>query len=76
MTLPTFHIYHDTALGRLPFTLFVFGPYSDGEYDVEVYADHVEESRRFSATYMGTCSSLTRNTHVIADVWDWMDANV
>lgn len=75
MSLPTYNVYHDTANGRLPFTYFVFGPY-DGYYDVEVYRDHITEDFRDSEGYVGTISDLTRNTHVVIDVWDWMDANV
>lgn len=77
MTLPTYHVYKDTADGRLPFTYIVFGPYSnEGYYDVEVHRDHVELSTRTSESYVGTMSDLTRKTHVCMDMWDWMDANV
>lgn len=86
MTLPTYHIWHDTPRGREPFTYLVFGPY-DGLYDVEIYRGHVEypvEGPTFDAygdilpdsPYMGTVSDLPRNTHIVIDVWDWMDANV
>lgn len=76
MTLPTYHVYHDTEAGRLPFTYFVFGPYGDGTYDVEVHAEHVHNEDRVTSEYVGTVSDLTRNTHVVMDVWDWMDAHV
>jgi hypothetical protein len=79
MTLPTYHIWHDTSEGRLPFTYFVFGPYlpfSAPEYDVEIYSGHINDEERLGANYLGTVSSLPRNTHVVIDVWDWMDANV
>jgi hypothetical protein len=75
-TVPTYKVYHDTANGRLPFTYMVFGPYPlDGMFDVEVYKGHVEYPAD-TVDYIGTVSDLTRNTHVVIDVWDWMDANV
>jgi hypothetical protein len=76
MTLPTYHVYHDTAKGRLPFTYFVFGPYSNDCYDVEIHRDHIEETDRIDGTYVGTVSDLPRKTHIVMDVWDWMDAHV
>lgn len=77
MSLPYYKVYHDTANGRLPFTYFVFGPYDNGtHWDVEVYRDHIAEEHRDAEGYVGTVSDLTRSTHIVADVWDWMDANV
>lgn len=75
-TLPTYHIWHDTSEGRLPFTYFVFGPYAGPEYDVEIYSGHINDEERMGANYLGTVSSLPRDTHIVIDVWDWMDANV
>ena len=69
--LPTYHIYHN----GIPFTYLVFGPYNGPEYDVEVYKGHVEYPAPMSE-YVGTVSSLTRDSHIVVDVWDWMDANV
>lgn len=79
MSLPTYHIYHDSAEGRPPFTLFVFGPYdSNGptgqEFDVEVHKGHITLEER-DGTYVGT-TTITRNTHVIMDVWNWMNDHV
>ena len=76
MTLPTYHVYKDTANGRLPFTYLVFGPYSNDCYDVEVHRDHVDVDSRTSESYVGTVSDLPRKTHVVMDTWDWMDAHV
>lgn len=79
MSLPTIHIYHDTAEGREPFTLFVFGPYpaiSDPEWDVEIYRGHIEDEHRRGANYVGTVSSLSRDTHIIADIWTEFDGMV
>jgi hypothetical protein len=88
MSIPTYHIWHDTAEGRLPFTYLVFGPCRDDFlYDVEVYKGHVEypvEDRTFDqygeilpdSAYIGTVSDMPRDTHIVIDVWDWMDANV
>lgn len=79
MSLPTLHIYFDTPAGREPFTLFVFGPYkpySDPEWDVEVYRGHIEDASRAAVLYVGTVSSLKRDTHIIADIWSDLDAMV
>lgn len=77
MTLPTFHIWHDTPQGRLPFTLFVFGPYtpfSGGtEFDVEIYSGHIVAKERMGSNYVGTVSDLSRDTHIIQDVWNDLD---
>jgi hypothetical protein len=78
-TLPTLHIYWDTKDGRKPFTAFVFGPYrpySDPEWDVEVYSGHINDEERSGRIYVGTVSSLKRDTHIVSDIWNWMDANV
>lgn len=87
-TLPTYHVYHDTSEGRLPFTYFVHGPYDNGtHWDVEVFRGHMDipdEGRTFDeygeilpdTPYVGTVSDLTRDSHIVIDVWDWMDANV
>jgi hypothetical protein len=78
MTLPTFHIWHDTLVSRDPFTLFVFGPYgiSDPEWDVEIYSGHITDEQRLGANYVGTVSSLKRDTHIIGDIWKDMDRRV
>jgi hypothetical protein len=81
--LPTYHIYHN----GIPFTYLVFGPYANGAFDVEVFRGHVEypvETYTFDeygeirpdSAYVGTVSDLTRDSHIVVDVWDWMDANV
>jgi len=80
MSLPVYHIHHDTARGRKPFTYFVFGPYENNgptgqEFDVEVYHGHLVEEARDGEFYVGT-ATISRNTHVVADMWNWMDANV
>lgn len=62
-----YHIYLDTAAGRKPFTYLVFGPYSEGEFDVEVHVGHVNDNYD-PATYLFTQSDLARDTHVIADM--------
>lgn len=67
-----YHIYLDTAAGRKPFTYLVFGPYSNGEFDVEVHRGHVEDSTD-PDTYMFTESDLPRDTHIVADMWDAME---
>lgn len=71
-TVSTYHIYQDTPEGRKPFTYMVFGPYSNGEFDVEVHAEHVEYGS--TDTYLFTESDLPRDTHICADMWDAMDA--
>jgi len=80
MSVETYHIYHN----GMPFTYLVFGPYDSG-FDVEVYEGHVEypvDSVCFDEygapvrPYVGTVSDIPRNTHIVVDVWDWMDANV
>lgn len=79
MALPTYHIYHDTAEGRVPFTYFVFGPYNPfgaPQYDVEVYRDHITDEQRSGANYVMTVSDLPRDTHIVADMWDYMDSEV
>ena len=79
MTLPTIHIWHDTPQGRLPFTLFVFGPYnpfSDPAWDVEIYSGHIVDKERMGSNYVGTVSDLSRDTHIIADIWNDLDAMV
>jgi len=76
MTLPTFHIWHDTNVSREPFTLFVFGPYqpfSAPEWDVEIYSGHINDEQRMGANYVGTVSSLARDTHIIGDIWNDLD---
>lgn len=72
MTLPTYHIWHDTPRGREPFTYFVFGPYDGPEYDVEIYSGHINSDERMGANYLGTVSDLTRDTHIVIDVWTEM----
>lgn len=76
MSLPYFHIWHDTPQGRLPFTLFVFGPYnplSTPAWDVEIYSGHIAAIERHGGNYVGTVSDLTRDTHIIADIWNDLD---
>lgn len=71
-----YHIYQDTAEGRMPFTYIVFGPYANGtEWDVEVHRGHVNDNDDFS-TYLFTESDLVRDTHIIADMADAMDAHL
>lgn len=77
--LTPIHIYHDTAAGREPFTLFVFGPYSPisgPEWDVEIYSGHILDGDRCGALYIGTVSDLSRDTHIIADIWNDLDRMV
>lgn len=66
----TYHIYFDTATGRLPFTYLVFGPYASG-FDVEVHMGHVSDNFDLS-TYLFTESDLPRDSHICADMWDAM----
>ena len=75
-TLPLYHVYH---MG-VPFTYFVFGPYtvasSTGDYpewDVEVWEDHIQDWQRHGKGYFLTISSLPRSTHIVQDVWTAMD---
>ena len=76
MSLPVYHIYRDTVRGRKPFTYFVFGPYNEGtEFDVEVYHGHLVEEARDGEFYVGT-ETVSRNTHIVSDMWNWMNANV
>ena len=71
-----YHIYQDTAEGRMPFTYLVFGPYANGtEWDVEVHVGHVNDNND-SSTYLFTESDLVRDTHIIADMADAMDAHL
>lgn len=79
MTLTPMHIWHDTPAGRLPFTLFVFGPYSAYSapaWDVEIYSGHIVDKERMGANYVGTVSDLPRDTHIIADIWTEFDRMV
>lgn len=65
----TLHIYHN----GFPYTYLVFGPYANGtEWDVEVHRGHVTEST--VDTYLFTESDLSRDTHIVTDMWDAMDA--
>jgi hypothetical protein len=48
--------------GASTYELQVFGPYSDGRYDVEVHVD---------GTFCGT-KTLERNTHIIGDMYDFV----
>ena len=67
----TYHIYHNDR----PYTYFVFGPYANGtEWDVEVHSGHV--STNDADTYLFTHSDLPRDTHIVTDMWDIMDAFV
>ena len=65
------HFYHKTE----PHTYLVFGPYpsSEGEvYDIEVCTDHIlftTEKRNWIFT-----ATIPRNTHVVADMWEYMNA--
>jgi hypothetical protein len=69
----TYHIYRDTPEGRLPFTYIVFGPYANGtEWDVEVHRGHVIDNSDLD-TYMFTESDLSRDTHIVGDMWDAME---
>ena len=81
MSVPTYHIYHN----GMTFTYLVFGPYDMTYFDVEVYEGHVEypvdgdlldEYGDPVRPYIGTVSELTRDSHIVIDVWDWMDENV
>ena len=77
--LTPFHIWHDTPQGRKPFSLFVFGPYSpysNPEWDVEIYTGHIVDSERTGRGHIGTVSCLDRDTHIIADIWDELDSLV
>jgi hypothetical protein len=80
--VPTYLVYHNGE----PFTYLVFGPYGDA-FDVEIYRGHHEypvEDRTFDeygdvlpdSLYIGTVSDVPRSTHIVIDVWDWMDAHV
>lgn len=48
--------------GSFMYHMDVFGPYNNGEYDVEVFIDTDSEPR-------GTFT-IERNTHIVADMWD------
>jgi hypothetical protein len=80
--LPTYHIWHDTPQGRLPFTYFVFGPHApDQTFDVEIWRGHVDANFRgedglSEPAFLGTAYDLPRSTHIVADVWDTIDALV
>ena len=63
------HIYHN----GVAYTYIVFGPYSDGTFDVEVHRGHVNDNSTFS-TWMFTQSDLPRDTHIVSDMWDAMDS--
>ena len=79
MSLTPIHIHWDTPKGRLPFTLFVFGPYAafgGAEYDVEIYSGHIVDAERRGSIYIGTVSDLARDTHIITDIWNDMDRMV
>lgn len=65
-----YHIYFDTATGRLPFTYLVFGPYAYNDFDIEVHRGHIADNEDLS-TYLFT-ETLPRDTHVIADMRDAM----
>ena len=66
--MTTLHIYHN----GYPFTYMVFGPYSDGTFDVEVHKGHVNNNDDFR-TWIFTQSDLPRDTHIVSDMWDAMD---
>lgn len=74
--LTPYHIWHDTPQGRKPFSLFVFGPYSDCEWDVEIHTGHITDGERTGRSHIGTASCLDRDTHIIADIWDELDSLV
>ena len=48
--------------GAFAYAMDVFGPYNNGEFDVEVYIEGDSEPR-------GTFT-IDRDTHVIVDMWD------
>jgi hypothetical protein len=60
--IATWHLYRDGE----PYTLLVYGPYLDGDFDVEIYLDHVDEATRNGVELIGTVS-LNRDTHIVAD---------
>lgn len=69
--MDTYHVYQDTPEGRLPFTYMVFGPYSNGDFDVEVHRTHVqdnEDTRNYLFTH-----TVKRDTHIVADMWEAME---
>ena len=69
MTVKTdnYQMYHKGQ----PYTYIVFGPYNDGDFDVEVHSGHVN-SNDDPTTHLFT-HTIERDTHVIADMWDAMD---
>jgi hypothetical protein len=65
-----YHIYHNDR----PYTYFVWGPFvNDTEWDVEVHSRHVWANDE--DTYMFT-HTLCRDSHIVEDMWDIMDATV
>lgn len=71
-TVEAIHIYCADA----PYTYLVFGPYPSGTFDVEVHEDHVTYETSDRESYITTVSDLPRNTHIVGDMWDTMDAIV
>jgi hypothetical protein len=68
--MTTYHIFHNGT----PFTYMVFGPFANGtEWDVEVHSGHVSDNANPN-TYLFTESDLSRDTHIVSDMWDAMDA--
>jgi len=52
-----------------PYTLIVYGPDRDGEWEVEIHEEHVDPETRNPLSFLGN-TILKRDTHIVADCWD------
>jgi hypothetical protein len=59
------HLYRDSD----PYTLIVYGPDRDGEWDVEIHEEHVHPETRTPVSFLGS-ATLSRGTHIVGDCWD------